>query len=228
MVGNDPTVPGPSIPWVTARIAPGSSPAGRLAPVAAFAASLPRPKSMLCRIFPGGRFSDWFRRLDYCMENGIDVANMSLGGGDPSQIIEERILRAKQMGMACIVAAGNSSGPVQFPASSPHCLAVAAMGKWGEFPDDSYHAQQALDGFQSQRRIFSGEVQLLRAGRLTSAHRASASSPRFRRTVSAPGTAPRCDPHVTGLAALVLAHHPDSRAFSRRATGGAWNGCSRS
>ena len=86
----------------------------------------------------------WSQALDYCMEQGIDVANMSLGGGEPSKIIEDRIVRAKQLGMACIIAAGNSSGPVQFPASTPHCLAVAAMGKWGEFPEDSYHAQTSV------------------------------------------------------------------------------------
>ncbi|MBI5129650.1 MAG: S8 family serine peptidase [Rhodopseudomonas palustris] len=169
----------------------------------------PAAEIHVCRIFPGGRFSDLVAALDYCMEQGIDVANMSLGGGDPSQVIEERILRAKQMGMACIVAAGNSAGPVQFPASSPHCLAVAALGKWGEFPEDSYHAKQALEGFQSRDGYFPAKF--------------SCFGPEI--DVCAPGVGivsslpadgfgawdgtSMATPHVTGLAALVLAHHPD-------------------
>lgn len=177
----------------------------------------PAAEVHVCRIFPGGRFSDLVSALDYCMEQGIDVANMSLGGGDPSQIIEERIVRAKQMGLACIIAAGNSSGPVQFPASTPHCLAVAALGKWGEFPDDSFHSQQALDGFQSRDGYFPAKF--------------SCFGPEI--DVCAPGVGivsslpadgfgawdgtSMATPHVTGLAALVLAHHPDFKgAFQNR------------
>jgi len=177
----------------------------------------PAAEIHICRIFPGGRFSDLVSALDYCMKEGIDVANMSLGGGEPSQIIEDRILRAKQMGLACIVAAGNSSGPVQFPGSTPHCLSVAALGKWGEFPDDSFHAQQALDGFQSSDGYFPAKF--------------SCFGPEI--DVCAPGVGivsslpadgfgawdgtSMATPHVTGLAALVLAHHPDFKgAFNAR------------
>jgi subtilisin family serine protease len=177
----------------------------------------PAAEVHICRIFPGGRFSDLVSALDYCMEQGIDIANMSLGGGEPSRIIEERILRAKQMGIACIVAAGNSSGPVQFPAFTPHCLAVAAMGKWGEFPQESFHTQQALDGFQSRDGYFPAKF--------------SCFGPEI--DVCAPGVAivsslpadgfgawdgtSMAAPHVTGLAALVLAHHPDFKgAFQTR------------
>lgn len=163
----------------------------------------------ICRIFPGGRFSDLVAALDYCMENGIDVVNMSLGGGEPSQIIEERLIRAKQMGTACIVAAGNSGGAVQFPASTPHALAVAAIGKWGEFPDDSYHTQQALGGaasgsgyFPASFSCFGPEIDVCAPGV------AIVSSLPPDGFAAWDGTS-MAAPHVTGLAALVLAHHPD-------------------
>jgi subtilisin family serine protease len=208
IVGNDKAA------WTVDTIGHGShcagiiagGPVGRGGGIRGFA---PAAEIHVCRIFPGGRFSDLVSALDYCMEHGIDVANMSLGGGEPSRIIEERIIRAKQMGMACIIAAGNSSGPVQFPASTPHCLAVAALGKWGEFPDDSYHSQQALDGFQSRDGYFPAKF--------------SCFGPEI--DVCAPGVGivsslpadgfgawdgtSMATPHVTGLAALVLAHHPD-------------------
>ncbi|MGJ4892857.1 S8 family peptidase [Bradyrhizobium sp. HKCCYLRH3099] len=208
IVGTDPAA------WTVDTIGHGSHCAGIIAggPVGSgggIRGFAPAAEIHVCRIFPGGRFSDLVEALDYCMEHGIDVANMSLGGGEPSQIIEDRILRAKQLGLACIVAAGNSSGPVQFPGSTPHCLSVAAMGKWGEFPEDSFHAQQALDGFRSSDGYFPAKF--------------SCFGPEI--DVCAPGVGivsslpsdgfgawdgtSMATPHVTGLAALVLAHHPD-------------------
>ena len=216
MVGND------LMAWSVDTIGHGSHCAGIVAggpvgPGGGIRGFAPAAEVHVCRIFPGGRFSDLVSALDYCMEQGIDVANMSLGGGEPSQIIEQRIVRAKQMGMACIIAAGNSSGPVQFPASTPHCLAVAALGKWGEFPEDSFHSQQALDGFQSRDGYFPAKF--------------SCFGPEI--DVCAPGVGivsslpadgfgawdgtSMATPHVTGLAALVLAHHPDFKgAFQNR------------
>ncbi|MES2522094.1 MAG: S8 family serine peptidase [Gemmatimonadota bacterium] len=169
----------------------------------------PAAEVHVVRIFPGGRFSDLVAALDYCMENGIDVVNLSLGGGEPSRIIEERLTRAKEMGVACIAAAGNSGGPVSYPASSTNCLAVSAIGKWGEFPTDSFHAQQALSELQSADGLFPAKF--------------SCFGPEI--DVAGPGVAivsslppdsfgawdgtSMAAPHVTGLATLVLAHHPD-------------------
>jgi|EndMetStandDraft_6_1072998.scaffolds.fasta_scaffold11616_3 subtilisin family serine protease len=217
MVGND------RMAWSVDTIGHGSHCAGIIAggPIGPGGSGIrgfaPAAEVHVCRIFPGGRFSDLVSALDYCMEQGIDVANMSLGGGEPSRIIEERIVRAKQMGMACIIAAGNSSGPVQFPASTPHCLAVAALGKWGEFPGDSYHSQQVLDGFQSRDGYFPAKFSCF-------GPEVDVCAPGVGIVSSLPadgfgawdGTS-MATPHVTGLAALVLAHHPDFKgAFQNR------------
>jgi subtilisin len=177
----------------------------------------PAAEIHVLRIFPGARFSDLVHALDYCIENGMDVVNMSLGGGEPSKIVEERLIKAKAMGVACIIATGNSAGPVQFPASTVHALAVGAVGKTGEFPPDSFHATQVLQGFEGQQGYFPAKF--------------SCFGPEV--DVCAPGVAivsslPPDDfaawdgtsmatPHVTGMAALVLAHHPDFKgAFQAR------------
>src|SRR5258708_1244215 len=94
-----------------------------------------------CKLFPGGQISQLIDALEYCIEKQIDLVNFSLDGSEPSEALEQQILRAKRLGVACIAAAGNTGGAVQYPASSPYVLAVAALGKLGEFPPDSYHAQ---------------------------------------------------------------------------------------
>src|SRR5262249_23458769 len=94
------------------------------------------------KIFPEGRFSHLIDALNLCIEQQIDVVNLSLGSGQRSELVEQKIQEAKRLGVACIVAAGNSAGPVQYPATSPQVLAVAAIGKQGEFPPESYHSTQ--------------------------------------------------------------------------------------
>ena len=87
----------------------------------------PESEVHACKLFPGGQISQLIDALEYCIEKQIDVVNLSLGGAEPSEALEQQIQRAKQAGVACIVAAGNSGGTVQYPASSPHVLAVAAV-----------------------------------------------------------------------------------------------------
>jgi subtilisin family serine protease len=217
VVGGDPSA------WTSDTIGHGSHCAGIIAggPVAPDGRGVrgfaPAAEVHVIRIFPGGQFSSLVQALDYCMENGIDVANLSLGGGEPSRIVEERIVRAKQMGIACIVAAGNSGGPVQFPASLPHVLAVSAIGKSGEFPSDSYHGTQVLDGFEggtgyfpAKFSCFGPEIDVCGPGV------AIVSSLPPDGFAAWDGTS-MAAPHVTGLAALVLAHHPDFKtAFEGR------------
>jgi len=168
----------------------------------------PEAEIHVCKLFPGGQISQLIEALEYCIEHGIDVVNMSLGGGAPSEALERQIVRARQAGVACIAAAGNSGGPVQYPASSPNVLAVAALGKLGEFPPDSYHTETVspdADGqgyFSAKFSCFGPQVDVCAPGVAI----VSAVPPN--NFAAWDGTS-MAAPHITGLAALILAHRPD-------------------
>lgn len=161
----------------------------------------------ICKQFPGGQISQLIEALEYCIEKQIDLVSLSLNSAEPSEALEQQILRARRLGVACIAAAGNSRGPVQYPASSPNVLAVAAIGKLGEFPPDSYHAQTVTtvdaSGFFSPRfTCYGPEVTVCAPGV------AILSSVSPNNYAVWDGTSMAAS-HVTGLAALVLAHHSD-------------------
>ncbi len=174
----------------------------------------PEAEIHVCKLFPGGQISQLIDALEYCIENQIDVVNLSLGGSGPSEALERQIVRAKQAGVACIAAAGNSGGPVQYPAASPHVLAVAAVGKVDEFPPDSYHTEtigQNIDpqGFFTARFSCAGpQVDVCAPGV------AIVSSVPPNNFAAWDGTS-MAAPHVTGLAALVLAHRPEFQGLLR-------------
>jgi subtilisin family serine protease len=161
----------------------------------------------VCKLFPGGQISQLIEALEYCIEKQIDVVNLSLGGIDPSLALEQQILRARRLGVACIVAAGNTGGAVEYPASSPNVLAVAAIGKLGEFPQDSYHAQTVglLDGtgyFSPRFTSYGPEIGVCAPGV------AIVSSVPPNNYSVWDGTSIAAA-HVAGLATLILAHYPE-------------------
>jgi subtilisin family serine protease len=168
----------------------------------------------VCKLFPGGQISQLIEALEYCIEHQIDVVNLSLGGTGPSPALEQQILRAKRAGVACIAAAGNSGGPVQYPAASPHVLAVAAIGKIDEFPRDSYHIEtvnpdvDAQGYFTARFSCFGPQVDICAPGV------GIVSSVPPANFAAWDGTSIAA-PHVTGLAALMLAHHPEFQGQAR-------------
>jgi subtilisin family serine protease len=178
----------------------------------------PEAEVHACKLFPGGQVSQLIDALEYCIDKQIDVVNRSLGGAEVSEALEQQIVRAKRAGIACIVAAGNSGGAVQYPASSPNVLAVAAVGKLDEFPADSYHAQtldQNVDAygfFTAKFSCFGPQVAVCAPGV------AITSCVPPNNFAAWDGTS-MATPHVTGLAALTLAHHPDFQTPQYKARG---------
>ena len=213
------TDPPTSDGWTTDTIAHGSHCSGIIAgsvTAGGIRGFAPAAEMHEARIFPGGRVSSLLDALDYCISEQMDVVNMSLGTGGTSQIVLQKLAQARQQGVACIVAAGNSGGPVQFPGSSPDVLTVAAIGQDGQFPDSSYHAQQRWTGGTPDRGYFAAqfschgpEVDVCGPGV------AIVSSVPDQGFAAWDGTS-MATPHVAGVAALVLAHHPDFRAPALR------------
>jgi subtilisin family serine protease len=174
----------------------------------------PEAEIHVCKLFPGGQISQLIEALEYCIEHQIDVVNLSLGGTGPSPALEQQILRARRAGVACIAAAGNSGGPVQYPAASPQVLAVAAIGKIDEFPHDSYHTEtvnpdvDAQGYFTARFSCFGPQVDVCAPGV------AIVSSVPPGNFAAWDGTS-MAAPHITGLAALMLAHHPEFQGQAR-------------
>jgi len=92
--------------WTIDTIAHGSHCAGVIAGLdssSGIRGFAPEAEIHACKLFPGGQISQLIEALEYCIEKQIDVINLSLGGAQASEVLEQQIMRAKQAGIACIV-----------------------------------------------------------------------------------------------------------------------------
>jgi thermitase len=69
--------------------------------------------------------------VDYAVARGARVINLSLVFDQSTELLRQAIQSALDRGIAVIVAAGNSAGPVAFPATMPGVIAVAATDRQG-------------------------------------------------------------------------------------------------
>ena len=77
------------------------------------------------------------RAIDWSWRKGAWVLSNSWGGGVPSNHIAAAIARARTQGRGgkgavVVIAAGNDDGPVEFPATLPGIIAVAASNEYDE------------------------------------------------------------------------------------------------
>jgi subtilisin family serine protease len=202
--------------WDTDVIGHGSHCSGVIAAAAnerGIVGIAPEAEVNMYKIFPGGRASSLIEALQHCIDDQVDVINLSLGSDERSELVDHKIAMAKEAGIACIVAAGNSNGPVQFPAGSAQVIAVAAIGKQGEYPPTSYQATEPWPGgkvspegyFSAKFTCFGPEVDVCAPGV------GIVSSVPADSWTAMDGTS-MATPHVTGLAALILAHHEDFKS----------------
>ena len=168
----------------------------------------------VCKLGLESYCSDLVAALDYCVEKSIDIACIGCGSSRGSAIVEQRLAFVMRRGVAVIAAAGSNGDMVQFPACSPHALAIAAIGRTGAFPDDSLQAMLS--------NAPQSDLALTAASHLF-VPPFSCTGPEI--DLCAPGVGviscqsgdgyAVCDgtsiaaPHVAALAALLLAHRSD-------------------
>ena len=126
--------------------------------------------------------------IDYAVEHGADVINMSLGGAqDCGWPLEEAVREAYRSGVILVAAAGNNLGPVDmFPANCEHVLGVAATDEadaWPSYSNHADHVSVAAPGSGIYSTIWGGGYG------------------------DDSGTS-MATPHVAGLAALLMTRYP--------------------
>jgi subtilisin family serine protease len=73
-----------------------------------------------------GQYSWIVDGIDWAIANHMQVINMSLGGSSGTEALKQIMIKAEQAGVTVICAAGNDSGPVNYPAKYPQAIAVSA------------------------------------------------------------------------------------------------------
>jgi subtilisin family serine protease len=159
------------------------------------------------KVFPGGRLSDLLAALDECISREVDVVCLSVGCDEGSELLDQKMHELRHKGTACIVAAGTSGGPLQFPAVLPAVLAVGAIGKLREFPPDTCHAYAVMPELIGNDGLFPAAFTGV-------GPHVAVGAPGVAVLSSVPGGYAALDgtgiaaAQVTGMAALILAHHP--------------------
>ena len=100
--GTDVTDGDKSTGWMLDPFSQGTHCAGIIAARAARGSSMrgfaPGAEIHVFKVFPGGRLSDLIGVLDQCIEQGIDLVNLSVGADEISFLVEQKIMEARQCG----------------------------------------------------------------------------------------------------------------------------------
>lgn len=129
-----------------------------------------------------GYLSDIIEGLEWAINNGMQVVNMSLGTTSNVQSFHDAVKKVAQVGIIQVAAAGNNGGSVLYPAAYPEVIAVSAIDN-----------NDIIASWSSR----GPEIDLAAPGtNIYSTYKGSTY-----KTLSGTSMAA---PHVTGVAALVL------------------------
>ncbi len=165
--------------------------------------------------------------IDYAVQNGAHVINMSLGYGVYSQQVEDALTRAHNAGLLIVAASGNASALypnnspyreravdsavspaiMRFPGAHPTVFAVGAA-QWANnhvaISDYSSIGGSFLDSVNEQ--IFTGSIDVIAPGSRIVSSFYDPLDPSSLTTVKS-GTS-MASPHVAGIMALMKATYP--------------------
>jgi subtilisin family serine protease len=182
--------------------------AGAVVPGADFAGCAPGAELHVFKVAPSGYCSDLIEALDMCIDQRLDLVQIGVYAEGYSELVAQKIGAAYRLGVTCVMGAGNSGGPVQFPAGVPGVMTVGAVGRLGEYPPDTRHAQRALPQIVPDHGLFSTYFS-------SWGPQVAVCAPGVAIVSSVPGGgyaawdgSSMAASHVTGLAALLLSRHP--------------------
>jgi subtilisin family serine protease len=90
-----------------------------------------------------GYLSDVIDGLHWCVNNGMQVINMSLGASSGNQSFHDAIIAVYDAGIVQVAAAGNESvAAVNYPAWYPETIAVSAIDEFGNFASFSNYGPE--------------------------------------------------------------------------------------
>ncbi|HZG15634.1 MAG TPA: S8 family peptidase [Candidatus Bathyarchaeia archaeon] len=71
--------------------------------------------------------SDIVEGINWCIENRMNVINMSFGTSDDNLAMRNAVRRAAKAGIVLVASAGNNGGALEYPAAYPEVVAVGAL-----------------------------------------------------------------------------------------------------
>ncbi|MCA0971498.1 S8 family peptidase [Halobacillus litoralis] len=135
-----------------------------------------------------GSTLDIIEAINWCIENDIDIINLSVGSGEDTPLFEEAVNKAYESGILIVGASGNDGQgtDVRYPARYDSVVAVSSVDK-----------QNELSSFSS----FGPEVEFTAPGEpIVSTYEDS---------YATMGGTSQAAPHITGFLALLKQKHPD-------------------
>ncbi|MGB3443097.1 MAG: S8 family peptidase [Actinophytocola sp.] len=157
----------------------------------------------------GGGLESWIiAGMEWAAEQGADVANMSLGGGDTPEIdpLEEAVnTLSAEYGTLFVIAAGNNGGDatVASPGSADAALTVGAVDRDDNLAPFSSRGPRIGDG------AIKPDVTAPGVDIVAALHADGTIGPEVEPGYTALSGTSMATPHVAGAAALLAQQHPD-------------------